>query len=391
VTIKGAIPYGIHGEGPKAPEGQAWDGAAAEAALKSWSGIDAEEPTAEAWAKFRKGFTWYNSAEPALQGSYKLAHHTISGGNFVTVWQGVAAAMAALMGARGGLNVPDADRRGIYNHLADHYADFEKEPPEFKGEAEYPGGKFKVLGVKVSDEGNRVLRFVGSDENEDRDGDIIVQDGWDLRTFRKHGVFLWGHDHDIPAIGKPLSARVRDSKLEVGVKFAGEEQGHDLADLVYRLYKDGFLSSTSVGFIPQEWEPRQPKAGQESQRRLGVKITSAELLELSAVNVPANANAVIIGAAKGAFDSATRDGLVKHGFLPQDRIVLLNDMATAYAKAVSDEIRAAVKDAFKSFEPERHGESKGSEGTGPAPVGPGQADVTVEDVRREIEGLISGR
>jgi hypothetical protein len=36
------------------------------------------------------------------------------------------------MGGRGGVDVPDGDRRGIYNHLAAHYGQFEKEPPPFK-------------------------------------------------------------------------------------------------------------------------------------------------------------------------------------------------------------------------------------------------------------------
>ena len=34
--------------------------------------------------------------------------------------------MGALLGARG------ADRHGVHTHLAKHYSDFDKEPPEFK-------------------------------------------------------------------------------------------------------------------------------------------------------------------------------------------------------------------------------------------------------------------
>ena len=39
--------------------------------------------------------------------------------------------MAALFGARGGVDIPSADRRPVYNHLAKHYKEFGKEPPEF--------------------------------------------------------------------------------------------------------------------------------------------------------------------------------------------------------------------------------------------------------------------
>ena len=36
------------------------------------------------------------------------------------------------MGARGGINIPDSDKRGIYNHLARHYEKFGREAPEFR-------------------------------------------------------------------------------------------------------------------------------------------------------------------------------------------------------------------------------------------------------------------
>jgi len=73
---------------------------------------------------------WYDQEKPEIKSSYKLPHHEVSG--YKTNFRGVAAAMGALLGARGGVDVPDADRRGIYNHLARHYEDFDKEAPAFK-------------------------------------------------------------------------------------------------------------------------------------------------------------------------------------------------------------------------------------------------------------------
>jgi hypothetical protein len=40
--------------------------------------------------------------------------------------------MVALLGGRGGVDIPDDDRRGVYNHLSRHYGEFDKDPPEFK-------------------------------------------------------------------------------------------------------------------------------------------------------------------------------------------------------------------------------------------------------------------
>lgn len=74
--------------------------------------------------------TWYDSENQDVKGSYKLPHHRA--GDKKAVWKGVAAAMAALLGARGGVNIPSGDRRGVYNHLVKHYKAFDKKPPEFK-------------------------------------------------------------------------------------------------------------------------------------------------------------------------------------------------------------------------------------------------------------------
>lgn len=85
------------------------------------------------WALFKRVHTWFDDSEgntPENKGAYKLPHHKYVGDVVKTVWRGVAAAMAALKGARGGVDIPSADRRGVYNHLARHYREFDEEPPE---------------------------------------------------------------------------------------------------------------------------------------------------------------------------------------------------------------------------------------------------------------------
>ena len=75
--------------------------------------------------------TWFDSENADVKGSYKLPHH-LADSPHATVFRGVVAAMGALMGARGGVDIPSTDRRKVYNHLVKHYREFDKVPPEFR-------------------------------------------------------------------------------------------------------------------------------------------------------------------------------------------------------------------------------------------------------------------
>lgn len=110
---KGAIPYADLGI---AAPTTAWAGA------KETVQADVEE--------LKQISTWYDAANPDVKSSYKLPHHRLP--DKKAVWRGVSAAMAALLGARGGVDIPEADRKGVYNHLVAHYKQFDKEVPELK-------------------------------------------------------------------------------------------------------------------------------------------------------------------------------------------------------------------------------------------------------------------
>lgn len=121
--IKGAIPYSVHGDCPKAPEGESWN-----------AGKEVMKATGDA-RKLRRMHAWVDSENPNFDANerqwYKLPHHKGDGQQPV-VWRGVAAAMAALLGARGGVQIPEKDRKGVYNHLVRHYKQFDKVPPELR-------------------------------------------------------------------------------------------------------------------------------------------------------------------------------------------------------------------------------------------------------------------
>ena len=92
---------------------------------KSWDELSEEEKRSIAGH-----FAWAPVNPPERFTDLKLPHHDPK--THAVVWRGVVAAMAALMGARGGVDIPADDRKKVYNHLAAHYREFGREPPEFR-------------------------------------------------------------------------------------------------------------------------------------------------------------------------------------------------------------------------------------------------------------------
>jgi len=123
IEEKGAIPYSVHGDGAKAPEDDDWN-----------AGEEVKKATGDG-DKLKKMHAWVDSEAEGFDEDerkwYKLPHHRGSGSQAV-VWKGVAAAMGALLGARGGVDLPSKDRKGVYDHLKKHYKQFDKDAPEFK-------------------------------------------------------------------------------------------------------------------------------------------------------------------------------------------------------------------------------------------------------------------
>ena len=156
----------------------------------------------------------------------------------------------------------------------------------------------KLMPVEVKEVGDRTLEMAGSTEDKDRMGDIIRASGWKTKSFKKNPVFMWVHDYSLPPIGRANKVWVdkETQKLMFNIEFASTEI-YEFADTIYKLYKGGFLHATSVGFIPLDWEGKNEE--NQYPEREGNVFTSQELLELSAVPVPANANALVSAREQG--------------------------------------------------------------------------------------------
>lgn len=106
---------------------RSWDGPAVVSRL-----ADDARPS-----ELRSVYAWVDpDGDPEAKGSYKFPHHHGVGGPANI--RACLAGIAALNGARGGASIPDADRDGVYRHLAAHLRDADRDVPELRSQPGVP-------------------------------------------------------------------------------------------------------------------------------------------------------------------------------------------------------------------------------------------------------------
>jgi phage head maturation protease len=162
-----------------------------------------------------------------------------------------------------------------------------------------------------------VLDFIASTATLDRYHEVIEPSGWRLDAYRRNPVFQNAHNYGdiLFTLGKALVTEVRAvgerQALCQRIEFATEV--NPVARIAYGLYKGGFLNAVSVGFIPLKWEDAagNEHCSREAARELSTlssqlstplrrRYLEQELLEVSAVAIPANPDALALGLKSGA-------------------------------------------------------------------------------------------
>jgi len=162
---------------------------------------------------------------------------------------------------------------------------------------------FFCVDQKSIDLESRTLDVVMTTATPDREGDIIEPRGLDFTAYLKNPVVLWAHDMSMPPVGKVLSVKVRPDHVGAKVQFADTPYALD----IFRLYSGGFLNAWSIGFLPKRFEQRQSNdTNPADYKPMGFHILEAEVVELSAVPVPANPEAL-----SKALESATSEEVRK--------------------------------------------------------------------------------
>lgn len=167
----------------------------------------------------------------------------------------------------------------------------------------------KAVITRASKDKDSDFIAIASTAVEDRHGEVVNVDGWDLKAFKENPILLWAHQHDEIGIGQAKKFWVEGSGKKAKLMIEGfiHEATEKSRALKY-LVSEGIIKTVSVGFKPIEME--------------GSTYTKQELLEVSLVNVPANSQAMV-SAVKGLRKAGFKDETINDVGIP---VAVLDEM-----------------------------------------------------------------
>jgi hypothetical protein len=160
------------------------------------------------------------------------------------------------------------------------------------------------------------LNIMASTENVDRHGEIVRAEAFkpNMKVYRTNPVILAAHEHWLLSGESPVIAR---SEKETIIPKVGLEQlirfipaelypagTLQLGPLYEALYRQKFMNTFSIGFIPVEWRREDPESRLE--------YIEIDHLETSAVVVPSNRESLAKAADENGAGSKLAKWCLKH-------------------------------------------------------------------------------
>ena len=222
--------------------------------------------------------------------------------------------------------------------------------------------------TKVLDEANGLISAVVSTESKDRDGDVIKAEGWNLDNFNRHPVMLANHDyHSLKSqIGVWEKMEIAGDTLQGVAKFF-IGKGNDEADWAFELAKMKKLAF-SVGFIP-DMDKAVPLHKDDAFGVRGMEFNGQELLEVSAVTVPSNPDAL-----QRIVKSSVAEPAIKE--IAEEQLRGLEEKVDEETSSISDDVIDSIVERVIARLQET---DEGDKGTGNKPRYRGPEDEEEEE------------
>lgn len=208
-----------------------------------------------------------------------------------------------------------------------------------------------VHAAPAPDFGSNIIQFVASTDGVKRDGNEILNSGWHFENFSRNPVFLYCHDYHSLPIGKHVDWRVDkgpsgENVLRIWSQFCSREL-YEFADRVRQMYVEGYLRAGSIGWIPLKHEAIRDPDGYIK----GFRFLENDLLEFSAVPVPADPNALVEAIGRGflSTDEAKKYGNLAHA--NSDLAYTLSNLDPVYSESgVKTEVKTIRTEEEKPVE-----------------------------------------
>lgn len=242
--------------------------------------------------------------------------------------------------------------------LKDVFPDLSK---DYEDDVEFIRKGITPADLEVKEDERSIISYITTGA-KDRDNEIVLPSGADLKDYRKNPVVLFGHNYSSLPIGKNMWIKSDEKGLIAKTQYAS----HSEADKVYQYRKDGFPLAESIGFIPiktyyKKWTDGGREWGDGDLRILeqdyGLKAKDLKdvdavyakwlMLEYSDVAVPSNPEAMELAKSKGLVPKPTisDDAILNgDGSEPQElgEIKAIADESTAIKHAEDCDCEACV-------------------------------------------------
>lgn len=283
---------------------KAWDGAAARANLKN----DGTE------AYYKSAFAWQDpDGDPTKKSSYKFIHHEVSADGTIgpANLRACSSGIAVLNGGRGGADIPDSDRQGVWSHLGAHLKDAGRDVPELASagaDRAHAVLEHRILGSSISIVERR--QGIAGEGDSSAGGTMPTRLGGYAARFNARslpmGMFGFREEIDPKAFDESLAknpdvrftfnhdpsrvyGRTRAGTLQVsrddnGLVFEVELPDTDEAESLATAVRRGDVSQCSFAFRTLEDDWSEDEDGTLVRRLLKLSIDNGDV---SAVTFPA--------------------------------------------------------------------------------------------------------
>jgi hypothetical protein len=209
--------------------------------------------------------------------------------------------------------------------------------------------------------GERADVSVISDDSIDHDGESIDYKTFNWEEFRKNPLVAFGHNYDIPPIGRSLwqknVANVWKAKTQYADRPAEYPEGKEwFPDTIFHLIKSGFLPGKSIGALTKVRIPTPEDIAANPILKSAKRIRyDVKVFEYSVVTKNCNKNAIVEAVAKGTV-SLSEEILNHHfsdvaqGIIDAKKSILPENItlkSVTYVKKQEDAIKQFMTDLEK--------------------------------------------